>query len=38
MADLTKLKDIGDHFVSGPEVVKYVARVNIDPKPKDTRL
>ena len=37
-SDLSKLKDIGGPFVSAPEVDLYVAREDLTPKEKDTRL
>ena len=37
-SDLSKLKDIGGPFVSAPEVDLYVAREDLTPKKKDTRL
>ena len=37
-SDLLKLKDMGGPFVSAPEVDLYVAREDLMPKEKDTRL
>ena len=37
-SDLSKLKDMEGPFVSAPEVDLYVAREDLTPKEKDTRL
>ena len=37
-SDLSKLKYMGGPFVSAPEVDLYVAREDLTPKEKDTRL
>ena len=37
-SDLSKLKDMGGPFVSAPGVDLYVAREDLMPKEKDTRL
>ena len=37
-SDLSKLRDMGGPFVSAPEVDLYMAREDVTPKEKDTRL